>query len=531
MPPDDLPPLPESSPIPARGSEPSPKAGPSAPPAADPKDLPPLPAETTSPVTLPPLPDEATPTVTLPPLPGETTPSIKLPPLPPESAPTDLPPLPDASAPAPASPASRLPANQSSPPTQTRLQSPTTQDTPDQPPAGPNPLLPARRTASQRPPLASTPDAAAPSDASVRPASTTASSSTPSSNQNDPTAVRTELRARPSSEYSEVAARVGEEIITLRELRRAYAETKKKCVPDGHRLTPEETDQLARMALDNLIDRSLILQEAKRLMKSPKQWDKFKEFASQAWLEDELPPLLRRYAASNVYELKQKLNEKGKSLDEMREEFVSTRMSREFVNMKVYNKLSVDLPVMRDYYNANLKKFDRPAEITWREVVVEVSRYPSRADARRKAEAVLAKLRRGDDFATVAKAESEGPTAGEGGLWKTGPGSLAEPALNQALDTAALNQVSSIIEGPTSFHILRVEARRNAGPARFDEVQEKIRETLIEQIYERETKALIEKLRDQTLVTTKFDEVPPTETAAAAPAAPATRAPAAASRR
>ena len=50
---------------------------------------------------------------------------------------------------------------------------------------------------------------------------------------------------------------------------------------------------------------------------------------------------------------------------------------------------------------------------------------------------------------------------------QTSPGSNAVESVNQALASLPLNQVSPILEGPTSLHIVRVESRRDAGPASF----------------------------------------------------------------
>ena len=161
---------------------------------------------------------------------------------------------------------------------------------------------------------------------------------------------------------------------------------------------------------------------------------------------------------------------------------------------------------MRRYYNEHLKDFDRPAQVTWREVVVEVGKHPSRAEARRKADAALSRLRHGEDFAAVARDLSDGPNKAKGGLWETTPGSYAIPAVNDALANLPPKQVSPILEAPGSFHIIRVESRRPAGPATFAEVQDVIRRKLREQTHSREATAFLDKLRKKTLITSIFDK-------------------------
>jgi len=136
---------------------------------------------------------------------------------------------------------------------------------------------------------------------------------------------------------------------------------------------------------------------------------------------------------------------------------------------------------------------------------VEVGKHPDRRAARRKADALLARLRRGEDFAALARAESDGPSKAEGGYWQTSPGGYAVPAVNAALGTLPVGQLSPVLEGPTSYHVVRVEARREAGPATFAEVQDRIKKAVHAEKVARESNAYLEKLRKNTLVTTVFD--------------------------
>jgi peptidyl-prolyl cis-trans isomerase SurA len=360
------------------------------------------------------------------------------------------------------------------------------------------------------PPQAPAAGPTAPPSAPARPALPVSEAKAPArpaakaDDSHEEAATKSEVQPPALPEFSEIAARVGNETITLRELRYAYRKWAREHLGPHQRLDEEQGYQVLRMILDGLVDRTLLVQEARRLIN--KNWDKFRDFIDQSWTEEELPGLMRKYAATNEFELRERLKAHGLSYEEMREDYRLTKIAHEFMIMKIRPLLSVDIPEMRDYYNEHLQEFHRPAQVVWREIAVEVAKHRDRGEARRKAEALLDRLRHGADFIGVAKAESEGPTADRGGLWATTPGSYAVPAVNAALDTLPLQQVSGVIEGPDSFHIIRVENRRAAGPARFDEVQDQIRETLFDQKYDKELKALLEKLRGRTLISTQLDE-------------------------
>jgi parvulin-like peptidyl-prolyl isomerase len=309
-------------------------------------------------------------------------------------------------------------------------------------------------------------------------------------------------------EAGRAAARVGDELITLHDLVFNVKEYLKRN-PPGRSLTRDELNMVAKSVLAGLIERTLIVQEAKRVLKNPKQIQRLDEAADKYWREEELPPLMRRYMADNEQQLKQKLLESGRSIEALRQAFHQEFMAQVFLDQKFAERRKVELPAMLSFYQQHLhdKEFDRPALITWRELVVEKGRHPNPADARKKADDLLAKLKRSDDFATLAKTESEGPSRvrEEGGLMQTSPGSYAVEAVNLALASLPLNQVSPVLEGPTSLHIVRVEARREAGPASFEEIQDQIRRKIMVDNLRKARMDFLAKLRRDTLVSTIFD--------------------------
>jgi peptidyl-prolyl cis-trans isomerase SurA len=304
------------------------------------------------------------------------------------------------------------------------------------------------------------------------------------------------------------AAWVGDEVITLQDLLTAFKDYRKRNqLPPN--MSREQINDLAAGVLASLIERSLLVQEAKREIKNPKQLDKFMEMADRVWREDQLPPLQYHYAVDNEHRLRERLAEEGRSLDSMRQAFRQDFLAQGFLHEKLKDRVKVELPDLLRYYQDHVhdREFDRPAQITWHELVVEAGKYPNRDQARRKADALLEKLRRGADLAQLARTESDGPTRSrdQGGLMQTSPGGYAVPAVNAALESLPLRQVSAVLEGPSSFHIIRVENRRPAGPASFEEVQDKIRSRLLDQRFQDERKAFIAKLRQQTLVSSIFD--------------------------
>jgi parvulin-like peptidyl-prolyl isomerase len=309
-------------------------------------------------------------------------------------------------------------------------------------------------------------------------------------------------------EAGRAAARIGDEVITLHDLVLTVKEQLKKN-PPGRDLNRQELNMVAKSVLAGLIERSLIAQEAKRELKNPKQLERLYEAADKYWREEELPPMMRRYMVDNEHQLRQKLTESGRSLEALHQSYRQEFLVQVFVQQKLADRQKVELPEMLKYYNEHMndKSFHRPATITWRELVVEKGRYAKPDDARKKAEGLLARLGRGEDFATMARTEGEGPgrVRAEGGLMQTSPGSYAVEPVNAALASLPLNTISPVLEGPTTLHIVRVEARREAGPATFEEIQDQIRRRITTEKVVKARNAFIAKLRRDTPISTIFD--------------------------
>ena len=332
----------------------------------------------------------------------------------------------------------------------------------------------------------------------------------------DETAVRTKEEKPKELAYVTLrAAAVGDEIITINELTAVVNDRIREVVPQDQlqAMSKSEKDfvknQIAANALQSLIDQTLILQEAKRQMsgsKNPKALQAFNEYVDKQWKEHELPPLLRKTATANVYELKIKLAEQGKSYDAMKEAFRKKTLARDFMGAKIHDKVSCDLVEQRAYYNQHLDDFVQPARMTWREIEINVAKSPNRAAARKKADDILARLLHDEDFDAVAKSSSDGPTASKGGLYvDMQPGSYGIPVVNDALNRLPAGQVSRVLEAPNSFHIVRIDSRREKGPLRFDEVQDKIKGHVLDRNFQLAVEAYISKLRSRTLVRTMFD--------------------------
>ncbi|HEU5117896.1 MAG TPA: peptidyl-prolyl cis-trans isomerase, partial [Isosphaeraceae bacterium] len=256
-------------------------------------------------------------------------------------------------------------------------------------------------------------------------------------------------------------------------------------------LTAPQKIQVQKETLEYLIDRAMLVQEARKRLKNPKQWDTFKSAIEKEWLDKELPAMIARERAKhpkvdNEFELEKFLAEQHQSLPEIRENYMLDHIGRYYMMTMIQDKfLPPNLNDIYAYYDQNRDRaeFQQTAQVTWRLIFIPKDETNDREAAKRAADSAYGRLSQGEDFVAVCKQVSQGPRAQEGGEWSTGYESYASDAVNQALKTLPLNQLSSVLEDDRGFYILRVENRREAGAKPFSEVQKSIRDALIEERY------------------------------------------------
>jgi len=153
-------------------------------------------------------------------------------------------------------------------------------------------------------------------------------------------------------------------------------------------------------------------------------------------------------------------------------------------NRKTQQQVVVSPYRMEKYYQDNLDSFKVDDQIKLRMIFIKKGAAPAAAAAdpqRRLAEELLAKLKEGDIFESLARVYSEGREAKDGGDW----GWIGHRVLSQQLDEVAFRlqpgQHSDIVETADGYYLLFVEAFRPAHTRPLAEVRAEIERILQQQ--------------------------------------------------
>lgn len=284
-----------------------------------------------------------------------------------------------------------------------------------------------------------------------------------------------------------LAARVNGAEITRERLERFFEE---RLEERGRHVaairSPDAFKSLKLEALDELVDRELLWQEARRR----------KHVATRA----ELDRAMARFRAQVPDAARRRLAlERGGFTEETYAEFVRRELSiRRWIEREVVPGVRVQAAEVKAFYERNADRFTDPAQVRARHVLVKVAPGADaarRAEARERIETVLAAARGGADFAELAREFSEDSTASSGGDLGWFARGRMVPAFEAAAFALEPGGISDVVETPYGFHVVRVVGRRPESVRPLDEAREQIRAHLREERIREAVAARVAELR------------------------------------
>ncbi len=146
----------------------------------------------------------------------------------------------------------------------------------------------------------------------------------------------------------------------------------------------------------------------------------------------------------------------------------------------VAEEISVSDEDVTAYYDANLSRFSTNEQRRVSHILIE----SDSTDAKAQAEALIARLDAGEDFATLAQQESADTFSGENGgdLDWIELGSMDAAFEEAAFNLAAIGDISDVVETDFGFHIIKLTDLDAADATPLADVEAEIRTTLQQDI-------------------------------------------------
>jgi peptidyl-prolyl cis-trans isomerase SurA len=172
----------------------------------------------------------------------------------------------------------------------------------------------------------------------------------------------------------------------------------------------------------------------------------------------------------------------GVPYEDYRAEIKNNLLREKVVREEISRKIMFKTDELQKYYDTHKDEFMRQERVYLREIFVSTEGKDAAgvAAAEKKAKDLVVRARKGERFAEMAQANSDGTNAAQGGEMPP----LGKEDLRPELVTAIWNQSRGYVtdpikgENPNGFAIFRVEEHQKAGLAEFEEVQYEVQDKL-----------------------------------------------------
>ena len=300
----------------------------------------------------------------------------------------------------------------------------------------------------------------------------------------------------------EIIARVNNSIISRADLRRSEEQLATEAAKQDPG-APSENQPQQKDLLRDLIDTQLLSQKAEEL-----------GISADTDVIKRLDDLRKQMHADSMEDLEKAAQAQGVSFEEFKQNMKNSILTQKVIQQEVGAHLSVTQQEIQDFYNQHKSEMNRPEEVRLSEILISTQPaaggQPSDANseenvarAKAKADAVYAQLVKGAKFDEVAKQNSGGPTAAQGGdLEYFKRGTLSKQLEDQVFALKA-GQFTEPIRTNQGWVILKVTEHQSEGIPTLKEVEPQIQERLYMSKMQPALREYLTKLRENAYIDIK----------------------------
>jgi peptidyl-prolyl cis-trans isomerase C len=299
--------------------------------------------------------------------------------------------------------------------------------------------------------------------------------------------------AAPGALFPAVVARVNGKAILGRDLeQRIQAQLTPIGNPKWNNLREEYRQELISQSLGALIGTELVYQKA--------QAGGIK--ASEPEVQAEFAKLAKNFGGDA--EMNVALANRGLDRAGLTRELEKSLTVAKFVQETIAGKITITPAELSQYYEQHKEEFRHPDLVRTSHILILVKEGATQEQetmAKQRAEAILARIKKGEDFSKLARENSMDPASAsqDGDVGLVPKGQLAREYEEVAFSLPA-GGISDVVRTQFGFHIIKVTEKKKEGLATLDEARTELTEFLKRQKTDQDLGKLVNELRTQAKI-------------------------------
>src|SRR5579872_841404 len=309
---------------------------------------------------------------------------------------------------------------------------------------------------------------------------------------------------KSGSVVEEIIARINNHIITRSEFDRSQQQVQQE--GEQQNATPQDISSKEKNVLRDLVDQQLLLQKGDDL-----------GISAETDLVKRLDEIRKQMNLATMDDLAKAAQEQGVSYEDFKENLRENIITQKVIQQEVGSKINITPEEIQKYYKDHLSEMTQPEQVRLSEILISTQPKPTEdpktaasitdaqrvAAAQAKADQVYADIQKGAKFDDIARANSDGPTAAQGGdLGYFKRGTLAKE-LEDVTFAMKPGEVSKPIRTKQGFVILKVTEHQQAGVPPEKEVEGKIQDAIYYSKLQPALRAYLTKLREDAYIDIK----------------------------
>ena len=288
----------------------------------------------------------------------------------------------------------------------------------------------------------------------------------------------------------DVIVRVNDQIINRSDYERGDAQLQQELQQTN--ASAAEREEKQKDLLRDMIDQQLLLSKGKEL-----------GLNGDAEVVRRLDEIRKQNHLDTMEDLEKAARQQGVNFEDFKANIRNGVITQQVVRDEVGRRLQMTQTQEQAFYDAHKSEFAQPEQVRLSEILVPAPAEDTEAQltqAKAKADGIVEKLKGGANFVDLAKANSGGQTAAQGGdlgLYKRG--AMAAVFEDQTL-TLPVGGVTTPIRTKQGFVILKVTEHQQAGVPPLKEIEPQIQEAMYSQEMAPKLREYLTKLREDSSV-------------------------------
>lgn len=189
--------------------------------------------------------------------------------------------------------------------------------------------------------------------------------------------------------------------------------------------------------------------------------------------------------------------DKKPNIRSQQELMINNFLATQYLQKEIIDKIILTEDKAKAYYKAHPDTFKSPEMVRARHILIKAESGASDEEKKKskaRAEELLQKLKKGEDFAKLAAEVSDDTgTKAKGGDLDFFPKGTMIPAFDEAAFSLKPGELSKVVETEYGYHIIKVEEKKEALLEPYEKIAEKVKDQALQEMRKAAATEFVEK--------------------------------------